>query len=105
MPKDLTLSNPGAEALEVHAWIIDSHLMPLLGAGPAIGHGFSDSEPPQSVLLGQRLWRTRFAADPSIVGKTIRLNEQEFTIAGVMAGDYQFPDGPILAAQRAADGR
>ena len=92
VPKDLSLSNPGSEALEVHAGIIDSRLMPLLGVAPVIGRGFTDSESPQSVLLGNRLWRTRFAEDPSVVGKSIRLNEQEFTITGVMPADYQFPD-------------
>jgi predicted permease len=34
--------------------------------------------------LGYRLWQTRFASDPNIVGKTVRLNHQAFVVAGVM---------------------
>ena len=36
------------------------------------------------VMLGYSLWQRRFAADPSIAGKTIRLRDQPYTVVGVL---------------------
>jgi predicted permease len=63
-----------------------------------------EGESPNSALISNKLWRTRFGADPAAVGKTVRLNEGTFTIIGVMPQDFQFPDfadvwlppGPLL---------
>ena len=43
------------------------------------------------VLLSDGLWRRRFGADPSIVGKTITLNGAPYTVVGVMGPDFQYP--------------
>ena len=102
--RDLNLTASGSEALEVHATFISASLLPMLGVNPLLGRGFAESEPPGSVLLSHRLWKNRFGGDPAVIGKAIHLNEQEFTIAGVMAADFQFPDwadvwlpnGPLL---------
>jgi predicted permease len=54
---------------------------------PRIGRLFRDEEcgtPGEPVVvIGEELWRSRFAADPQILGTTIRLNQQTFTIIGV----------------------
>jgi predicted permease len=92
VPLDLTLAVPGAEATAVHATIVSPRLAPLLGVAPAIGHGFAVGEPANSVLLSQQVWRTNFSGDPGIAGKAIRLNGQEYTVAGVMPGAGAFPD-------------
>ncbi|MGH9667178.1 MAG: ADOP family duplicated permease, partial [Bryobacteraceae bacterium] len=102
--RDLDLVSAGSEALEIHATFISASLLPALGVAPSLGRGFTASQAPNSVLLSDRLWRTRFGGDPAIVGKAIRLNEREFTVIGVMAADFQFPDwadvwlpnGPLL---------
>ena len=62
-------------------------------------------EPPDSVLLSDRIWRERLGADRGVVGKTMRLNERAYTVAGVMPREAPFPDwadvwlppGPLLA--------
>ena len=95
--KDLTLSAPGAEALEIHATFISPGFLSTLGIAPAIGGT-------DGALISDALWRTRFAGDPSIAGKSVKLNDTAFTIAGVMPADFQFPDwadawlapGPML---------
>jgi putative ABC transport system permease protein len=77
----------------------------LLGVSPALGRAFAETESPQSVLLNHQLWRTRFGADPAVVGKSIRLGDQSFTVVGVMPPSFQFPDstdvwlppGPLMA--------
>ncbi len=43
------------------------------------------------VLMSHRLWESRFSSDAAIVGKTIRLNDDQFTVAGVMPRGFDFP--------------
>ena len=61
----------------------------MLQQPPALGPGFAerDCEPGADpvVVLSQDLWRTAFAADPGIVGRTVQLNRQRVTVAGVAA--------------------
>jgi predicted permease len=46
---------------------------------------------PPVIVLGYDLWRTRFASDSSIVGRTVKLGEAFPTVVGVMRKDYAFP--------------
>jgi putative ABC transport system permease protein len=106
VPQNLALTAPAAEALEVHATFASPTLFPLLGVTPALGRTFASAgtEPPNTALLSHSLWQRRFAADPAITGTTIRLNDREFTVIGVMPPDFHFPDwadlwlpqGPLL---------
>ena len=90
--QDLNLSAAGVEPVEVHAAIASPALFHLLGAAPAVGRAFADDEAPNSVLLGHAVWLQRFAGDATVAGRPIRLNGQEFTVAGVMPRNFQFPD-------------
>ncbi|HTX38609.1 MAG TPA: ABC transporter permease, partial [Bryobacteraceae bacterium] len=60
-----------------------------------LGRAFQpDSDQPgrdRVVILSEALWRRHFAADPSIVGRTIRVNNQNYTVSGVMPTGFQFP--------------
>jgi len=60
----------------------------VLRATPLMGRTFlpEDAEPGRSrvVVLGHGLWRERYGADPQIVGRTIRLEHEPFTVVGVM---------------------
>ena len=89
--KDLTLTAAGFEAVTVHASFVSSLFIPLLGAAPVLGHAELQNEP-NAVLVSDHLWRSRFAGDPEIVGKTVRLNDQAFTVAGVMPQTFKLPD-------------
>ncbi|MBZ5724383.1 MAG: ABC transporter permease [Acidobacteriia bacterium] len=91
VPKDFNLVGPGAAAVELHATIVSPGLLPLLGAAPALGRAFSASGSPQTVLLNDRLWKSRFGGSRAIIGQSIRLEDREFTIAGVMPPEFQFP--------------
>jgi putative ABC transport system permease protein len=48
------------------------------------------SEPPVAVI-GQRLWTTRFGADPAVVGRTVKIGTVTATIVGVMPEGFAFP--------------
>src|ERR1700728_339486 len=73
VPQNLPLTGTGgagSEAVEVHADPVSASLFPLLGAAPALGRAFTESDPPNTVVLSEHLWRMRFAGDPEIAGKS-----------------------------------
>jgi putative ABC transport system permease protein len=66
----------------------------LVGVPAAVGTAFgvdraNDATPP--LVLSNRLWRRRFAADPAIVGQAVRLDAQYYTVVGVMPDRFRFP--------------
>jgi len=78
----------GLEARPVHATMTSSSFFPLLGVQPALGRFFSADEDAIGggapvVILGHRFWRNHFAKDPAVLGQTIRLGSQVFTVIGV----------------------
>src|SRR5918993_1753154 len=66
-----------------------------LGVQAQIGRGFQDGDDlpgsPPIVLLGDDLWRDRYASNPSIVGTTIRANGVQRVVIGVMPAHFRFP--------------
>ena len=61
---------------------------PMLGVRPQLGRFYSADEDrvrqaAPVVVLSDHLWRTQFAADPSIVGKSVKLDENRYTVVGV----------------------
>ena len=65
----------------------------LLGVTPALGRTFGGDEddvakPVAVVVLSDGLWRRRFGSDPHVVGRSITLNGQPFTVVGVMAPGF-----------------
>ncbi len=74
---------------------ISANLFSVLGVEPAIGRGFTEDEDEigneQRVILSDGLWRRRFGADPSIVGREISLSGVPYLVVGVMRPDFQYP--------------
>ena len=73
---------------------VSSSLFPLFGAKAAAGRVFAADEDapgkPPVVILSNGFWKRRFGSDPSVVGKSLTLNGNSFTIVGVMAADFVF---------------
>ncbi len=71
-----------------------AELLPMFGVQPMMGRFFSRSEMQsgndQVAIIGYGLWKTRYAADPAIIGKTIDLDERRYTIIGVMPASFRF---------------
>jgi len=61
--------------------------LPMEGALTADGGGGG----PAVAVLGDGLWRRRFAADPAVVGSTLDLDGRRFTVVGVVASDFELP--------------
>jgi len=74
---------------------ISASLFPLLRVIPALGRGFTEEEdqPGQDhvVILSHGLWQRRYASDPNIIGKMIRLEDIPHTVVGVMSPEFQYP--------------
>ncbi len=79
----------------VHGTMATSNLFPTMGIHPILGRSFSDAEErarQQVAVISENLWRRKFAADPAIVGRQIRLDKQSFTVVGVLSQRQVFPE-------------
>lgn len=65
----------------------------VLGARPVLGRGIvrSDETDERRVVLSHQLWRTRFDADPSVIGSAVRLDDEPYTVIGVGPSGLQDP--------------
>ncbi len=64
----------------------------VMGVEPALGQVFrTEKQGDRYVVLSDSLWRGRFHADPSVVGKTMTLSNNAYTITGVMPRSFEFP--------------
>jgi predicted permease len=76
----------------VSAALISWNFFRVLGVAPALGRDFlaSDDKPsaPATAILSNAFWKRRFAADPAIVGKTVYLDANPYTIIGVMPASF-----------------
>ena len=73
---------------------VTQNFFAFLGVQPAIGRTFTAEESlwngPRAVMLSDALWRSRFASDPAIAGRTVTLNEQTYTVVGVLPASFDF---------------
>jgi predicted permease len=83
-------------------------LFGTLGVQPQAGRDFieADGEPgaPPVVLLSDVMWRTRFAADPRVIGTDLRVDGTPHRIVGVMAADIRFPEFAEMWTPLVVDG-
>jgi len=88
----------GSEPERVQAARVGATFWSLLGVTPALGRGFAPNEDSQSagrtVVLSDGLWNRRFGADRRVVGKTIALDGNTYTVIGVAPPQFSFPDRP-----------
>ena len=97
--------NDAAEPEESPCEVASSNLFPLLGATPAMGRTFSGDEDkeegPRAAILSYGLWRRRFGADASAIGRAIEVNHASYMIVGVMPANfshlYASPYGTVPA--------
>jgi len=84
-----------AEPERIQGALTSVDLLPALGASPIAGRGFvaDDGRPgaPPVALVGYRLWQRRFGGEP-IVGRTIELDREPYTVIGVMGETFGFPE-------------
>jgi putative ABC transport system permease protein len=76
---------------------VSANLWTTLGVRAIAGRVFDDGEDrpgrERVVLLGEGLWRRRYAADPGLVGRTVRLSGQAHTVIGIVPDEMGFTSG------------
>ncbi|HLK62406.1 MAG TPA: ABC transporter permease [Bryobacteraceae bacterium] len=88
------------EAEQVSGLRVSAGFFDVLGVKPLLGRTFLPEEEflgkDHEVVLSYGLWSSRYNGDPSLVGRTIRIDGAEFTVIGVMPRDFewQFWSGP-----------
>jgi len=93
---EINLAEPGSEPIRVNTIETSANLFELLGVTAALGPGFPSGGPFYSqdliAVISDRLWRQHYDADPTVVGRPIKVNDGQYTIAGVMPPTLNFPD-------------
>ena len=79
----------------------DRYLFDVLGAAPIAGRTFRHDDALVAVI-SELLWRTRFGRDRNVVGRSVTLDDQTFTVVGVMPESFQFPYGAASVLRGAA---
>ena len=86
------LTGAGGEAERINGRQLTSGFFATLQKQPLIGRAFSADEDKAGadrvVLLAEGFWERRFGRDPKIVGQTLTLNGESFTVIGVMPGSF-----------------
>jgi len=71
----------------------------VIGVTPAMGRDIREEDglpnAPRTAVLSHGFWQKRFAADPQIVGRIIRLNSENCTVIGVMPKGFAFPNSEV----------
>ena len=72
--------------------VVSANYFAVLGIAPKLGRTFLAEEglagAPRVAVLSYGLWQKRFAGDPSVLGKTVTLNEESVTVVGVMPPEF-----------------
>jgi predicted permease len=72
--------------------LVNGNFFDVLGVAPFLGRGFSaeeDAAPRPVAVLSFALWNTQFGGDQGILGRTIQLNHQDFTVIGVAPREFR----------------
>ncbi len=80
------------------AWITAS-LIPTLQVAPLLGRNFTDAEDlprgADAVIISEGVWRTRFGADPAVIGRALEVNGVSRQVIGVMPQAFRFPSAAV----------
>ena len=90
----LNLTGQG-EPQRIQAARVSASLFPMLGVQPAIGRAFLPEEDQVGkesvVILSHGIWQRHFGSDAGILGKTLKLDDEPYTVIGVMPPQFNFP--------------
>jgi putative ABC transport system permease protein len=90
----------GDEVERVSGSRVSTDFFPLLGGRAQLGRVFlADEFRPGAgkvVVLGDKIWQERFGGDAGVIGRTIKLNDQSYTVVGVMPPSFLYPFRSVL---------
>ena len=92
--KDLDISGGSGEPERITAARASAYLFPMLGVSPLLGRTYTreeDESRAKVAVLSYGLWQRRYAGDRGILGRTIDLDREPYTVLGVMPRNFVFP--------------
>ena len=96
-----TLAGGEAGPERLRAVQVSTNFFTVLGVSPVLGRGFEPGDGElgkhRVFVVSDALWRSRFNADPAIVGREIRVNERPYLVIGVMPPAFKFPSADVQA--------
>ncbi len=87
------------EPVQLQAEAVTADFLPMLGVPPALGRHLLPADEARGervVVLGHGLWAARFGASPDVIGRSILLDGDPFTVVGVMPERFASPGGGAL---------
>ena len=93
--RNMNVASAGGEPERLPGAFTSTSFFDVLGVQPILGRAFvpAEAEPGQAnaVVLGYGLWQRRFGGAPTVIGQTLRINGEAFTVVGVMPATVNFP--------------
>jgi len=87
------------EPVRIDIAMVDRDVLPMLEVQPLLGRVFSPAEDREgaggTLLLSYGLWQRRFGGDPQVLGRQVLLNDERYTVIGVMPRTFYFPNRDI----------
>jgi len=94
-PNGLNLTGRGDPSM-VDVLEVSTEYFSVIGVPPMLGRTFAPGEDGDGgakvVVLGHKLWTQRFGSDPNVLNQTVRMNDQSYTVVGVMPSLELMPD-------------
>ena len=94
-PNGLNLTGRGDPSM-VDVLEVSTEYFSVIGVPPMLGRTFAPGEDggggAKVVVLGHKLWTQRFGSDPNVLNQTVRMNDQSYTVVGVMPSLELMPD-------------
>ncbi|HTA23619.1 MAG TPA: ABC transporter permease [Terriglobales bacterium] len=91
---NLSAGGSNREPEQVSGLRVSAGFFNVLGVQPFLGRGFLPEEEirgkDHEVMLSYGLWKRRYGADPALVGKTIKIDGEDFTVVGVMPREFRW---------------
>ncbi|HET9409729.1 MAG TPA: ABC transporter permease [Candidatus Sulfotelmatobacter sp.] len=83
----------GRQAEALHADAVSTNYFSLFGVAPQLGRDFAAAEDQPGrdhvVILSENLWKRRYGSDRSILGRTVRLNREDYVVIGILSSKFR----------------
>jgi hypothetical protein len=93
MARNLQMGDAIVEPISVME--VTASMFPMVRVAPILGRALTEEDArassPPVMVIGERIWRERYATDPDIVGKSFPLSDTPTTVVGVMPATFRFP--------------
>jgi len=90
----------GSEPVRIRGAYVSANLFPMLETQAAAGRVFTDGEQ-RVVVLSDSFWQRHFAGNRSVISQSITLDNESFTVVGVMPPSFQFPHASFASGEPA----